>query len=137
MLRLAYERNPERVLDTLALGMGFFELLRRAFEVRPEVLQLRCHLLLEGELLHVDGMVRVGGHCGVGVLLPRERFGSADDDLETVVLNRAGEIGRLALLFDECLHGGFHLRTECFEGCLGFVVTCYLRREKPVDYFII
>ena len=54
------------MFDTLALGMGFFEFLGGAFEVRAEVLQLRCHLLLEGELLHVDGMVRVGGDGGVG-----------------------------------------------------------------------
>ena len=136
MLRLAYERNPEGVFDTLAFGMGFLEFLGGAFEVSPHVLQLCCHLLLEGELLHVNSVIGVGGDGRVGVLLPRERFGAADDDLETVVLNRAGEIGRLALLFDERLHGGFHLRTECFEGCLGFV-TCYLRSEKLVDYFII
>ena len=124
------------MLDTLALGMGFFELLRRTFEVSPHIFQLRCHLLLEGELLHVNSVVGVGGHGRVGVLLPREGLRTADDDFETVVLDGAGEVGRLALLFDERLHGGFHLRTQGFEGCLGFS-TCYLRSEKLVNYFII
>ena len=76
----AHEREAEGVLDTLAFGVGFFEFLGGALEVGTEVLQLRCHLLLEGELLHVDGMVRVGGDGRVGVLLPREGLGPADDE---------------------------------------------------------
>ena len=124
------------MLDTLAFGMGFFEFLRGALEVGPEVLELRCHLLLEGELLEVDGMVGVGGYLGTGVLLPREGLGPADDDIDAVVLDGAGEVGGLALLLDECLHGGFHLRTEGFEGCFGFV-TCYLCSEKLVDNFVV
>ena len=60
------------MFDTLALGMGFFELLRGAFDVRAQILQLRRHLLLERQLLHVNSVVGVGGHGRVGVLLPRE-----------------------------------------------------------------
>ena len=124
------------MFDTLAFGMGFLEFLRRAFEVSPHVLQLCRHLLLQRQLLHVNSVVGVGRDGRGGVLLPRERFGPADDDLETVVLNSAGEVGRQPLLFDTRLHGSFHLRTERFERRLGFV-TCYLRSEKPVDYIII
>ena len=54
------------MFDTLAFGMGFFELLRGAFEVSPHVLQLRCHLLLEGELLHVNSVIGVRGDGRVG-----------------------------------------------------------------------
>ena len=122
------------MLDTLGIGMSFFEFLRGAFDVGTEVFELGSHLLLERELLHVDRVVGVGGDGRVGVFLPCERLGSCDDNLETVVLNRAGEIRRLALLFDERLHSGFHLRTERFQRCLGFI-TCYLRSEKLVDYF--
>ena len=124
------------MFDGLAFGMGFFEFLGRAFEVGTEVLQLRCHLLLEGKLLHVDGMVGVGGDGRVGVLLPRERLGSADDDLDAVVLDCAGEGTRQAFFGDECLHGFLHLRTEGFEGRLGFV-TCYLRSEKLVNNIVV
>ena len=124
------------MLDTLAFGMGFFEFLRGALEVGTEVLQLRCHLLLEGELLHVDGMVRVGGDGRVGVLLPRERLGPADDDLDAVVLDRAGEGLTHATLGDECLYGGFHLRTQTLQGRFGFV-TCYLCSEKLVNYIVV
>ena len=133
---LAYERYSECVFDTLGLGMGFLEFLRGAFEVGTEVFELGGDTLLQGELLHVDRMVGVGGDSGVGVLLPRERLGPADDDLDTVVLDGAGEVGRLALLLDERLHSGFHLRTETLQRCFGFV-TCYLRSEKLIDYFII
>ena len=124
------------MLYTLAFWMGFFELLRRAFEVSTHVLELRRHLLLERELLQVDRVVRVGSDGRVGVLLPRERLGSADDDLKTVVVDGAGEGARQSAFGDEGLHGLFHLRTEGLERRLGFV-TCYLRSEKLVDYIII
>ena len=133
---LSYERQPERMLYTLAFWMGFLKLLRRAFEVSTHVLQLRRHLLLERELLQVDRVVRVGSDGRVGVLLPRERLGSADDDLKTVVVDGAGEGARQSAFGDEGLHGLFHLRTEGLERRLGFI-TCYLRSEKLVDYFII
>ena len=129
-----YDRKAERMFDGLGIGMRGFEFLRRAFDVGTEVFELGSHLLLERELLHVNSVVRVGGDRRVGVLLPCERLGSCDDDPETVVLNRAGEIGRLALLFDERLHSGFHLRTERFQRCFGFI-TCYLRSEKLVNHF--
>ena len=34
---LVAKSQPESVFDTLGLGMGFFELLRRAFEVSPHI----------------------------------------------------------------------------------------------------
>ena len=89
------------MFDTLALGVRGFEFLRGAFDVGTEVFELGSHLLLERELLHVDRVVWVGGDSRVGVLLPRERLGSCDDDPEAVVLDRAGEIGRFALLFEQ------------------------------------
>ena len=103
------------MFDTLAFGMGFGELLRRAFEVGTHVLELRGDLLLEGELLNVDGMVGVGGHGRVGVLLPGVGLGAADDDLDAVVLDGAGEGLAQAALGDEGLYGFLYLRTECFE----------------------
>ena len=124
------------MFDGLALGMGFLEFLRRAFEVSPHVLQLCRHLLLQRQLLHVNSVVGVGGDGGVGVLLPREGLRSADDDLDAVVLDGAGEVGRQPLLFDELPDSGFHLRTETLQRRFGFV-TCYLRSEKLVDNFII
>ena len=77
------------MLDTLAFGMGFLKLLRRAFEVSPHVLQLCRHLLLQRQLLHVNSVVGVGCDGRVGVLLPCKRFGSADDDFDAVVLDSA------------------------------------------------
>ena len=124
------------MFDGLGIGMGFFELLRGAFDVGTEVFELGSHPLLERELLHVDRVVRVGGDGRVGVLLPCEGLGPADDDFEAVVLDRAGEVGRLALLFDERLHSGFHLRTERFQRLFGFV-TCYLRSEKLVNNVVV
>ena len=124
------------MFDTLAFGMGFGELLGGALDVGTHVLELRGDLLLEGELLNVDGMVRVGGHGRVGVLLPGVGLRPADDDLETVVLDSAGEGLAQAALGDEGLYGFLYLRTERFERCFGFV-TCYLRSEKLVDNFVV
>ena len=124
------------MFDTLAFGMGFGELLGGAFNVGTHVLELRGDLLLEGELLDVDGMVRVGGHGGVGVLLPGVGLRPADDDLDAVVLDGAGEGLAQAAFGDEGFDSFLYLRTERFERCFGFV-TCYLRSEKLVDYFVI
>ena len=124
------------MFDTLAFGVGFGELLGSTLDVRPHVLELRGDLLLEGELLNVDGMVGVRGHGGVGVLLPSVGLRPADDDLDTVVLDGAGEGLAQAAFGDEGLYGFLHLRTECFECRFGFV-TCYLRSEKLVDNFVV
>ena len=104
------------MFDTLAVGMGFLKLLRRAFDVRTHVLELRGDLLLEGELLNVDGMVRVGGDRRVGVLLPGVGLRPADDDLDAVVLDGAGEGLAQAAFGDEGSDGFLHLRTERFKG---------------------
>ena len=71
--------------------MGFGELLGGALDVGTHVLELRGYLLLQGELLHVDRVIRVRGDRRVGVLLPGVGFRPADDDLEAVVLDGAGE----------------------------------------------
>ena len=133
---LSYERNPERVFDTLAFGMGGGKFLRRAFEVSTHVFELRCYLLLERELLHVNSVVGVGGDGRVGVLLPRERFRPADDDLETVVLDSAGEGPWQSAFSDQRLYCFLYLRTERFEGFFG-LIACYLRSEKLVDNFVV
>ena len=122
------------MFDTLAFGMGFGELLGSTLDVGTHVLELRGYLLLEGELLHVNGMVGVRGHSGVGVLLPGVGLRPADDDLDAVVLDGAGEGLAQAAIGDEGSDGFLHLRTERFERCFGFV-TCYLCSEKLVDDF--
>ena len=124
------------MFDTLAFGMGFGELLGSTLDVGTHVLELRGDLLLEGELLNVDGMVRVRGHGGVGVLLPGVGLRPADDDLDAVVFDGAGEGLAQAAFGDEGLDGFLYLRTECFERCFGFV-TCYLRSEKLVNDFVV
>ena len=122
------------MFDTLAVGVGFGELLGSTFEVRPHVLELRGYLLLEGELLNVDGMVGVRGDGRVGVLLPGVGLRPADDDLDAVVLDGAGEGLAQAAFGDEGSDGFLYLRTERFKGFFG-LVACYLRSEKLVNYF--
>ena len=124
------------MFDTLAVGVRFGELLRSAFEVSTHVLELRGDLLLEGELLNVDGMVGVGGDGGVGVLLPGVGLRPADDDLDAVVFDGAGEGLAQAAFGDEGFDGFLYLRTECFKGLFG-LVACYLRSEKLVDNFVV
>ena len=133
---LSYESDAERVLDTLAFGMGFFELLRRTFEVRPHVLQLCRHFLLQRQLLHLDSVIGVRGHSRVGVLLPGVGLRPADDDLEAVVLDSAGEGLAQTTFGDEGLDGFLYLRTERFEGFFG-LVACYLCCKKLINNFII
>ena len=124
------------MFDTLAFGMGFGELLGSAFDIGTHVLELRGNLLLERELLHVNSVVGVGGDGRVGVLLPGVGLRPADDDLDAVVLDGAGEGLAQAAFGDEGFDSFLYLRTERFERCFGFV-TCYLRSEKLVDYFVI
>ena len=124
------------MFDGVALGVGFGELLGGAFDVRTHVLELRGYLLLNGELLEVDGMVGVRGDSRGGVLLPGVGLRPADDDLDTVVLDGAGEGLTQAALGDEGLYGFLYLRTECFEGFFG-LVACYLCCEKLVDNFVV
>lgn len=133
---LSYECDAERMFDTLAVWVGFLELLRRAFEVRTEVLQLRRHLLLQRQLLHVNSVVGVGGHCRVGVLLPGVGLRPADDDLDAVVLDGAGEGLAQATFGDEGLDGILYLRTERFEGFFG-LVACYLCCKKLINNFVV
>ena len=124
------------MFDTLAFGMGFGELLGSTLDVGTHVLELRGDLLLEGELLHVNGMVGVGGHGRVGVLLPGVGLRPADDDLDAVVFDGAGEGLAQAAFGDEGSDGFLYLRTEHFERCFGFV-ACYLCSEKLVDDFVV
>ena len=124
------------MFDTLAFGMGFGELLGGALDVGTHVLELRGDLLLEGELLNVDGMVGVRGHGRVGVLLPGVGLRSADDDLDAVVLDGAGEGLAQAAFGDEGSDGFLYLRTERFKGFFG-LVACYLRSKKLVDDFVV
>lgn len=134
--RLCGERDAERTFDGVGVGMGFGELLGGALDVGTHVLELRGNLLLQGELLEVDGMVRVRGDGRVGVLLPGVGLGSADDDLEAVVLDGAGEGLTQTTLGDEGLYSFLYLRTERFEGFFGLVAG-YLCCKKLIDNFII
>ena len=124
------------MFDTLAFGMGFGELLGSTLDVGTHVLELRGDLLLEGELLNVDGMVVVRGHGRVGVLLPGVGLRPADDDLDAVVFDGAGEGLAQAAFGDEGSDGFLHLRTERFKGFFG-LVACYLCSEKLVDDFVV
>ena len=74
---LVAKSQSERTLDTLGLGVGFFEFLGGAFEVGTHVLELGGYLLLQRQLLQVDSVVGVGRDGRVGVLLPCERLGPA------------------------------------------------------------
>ena len=78
--------------------MRIGELGGRAFDVRTDVLELVVDTLLQCELTEIDLVVRVRGHFFVRVLLPCVGFGTADDDFESVVLQRAGPVFGLALL---------------------------------------
>ena len=124
------------MFDTLAFGMGFGELLGGAFDVGTHVLELRGNLLLQGELLDVDRVVRIRGHCPVGVLLPGLGFRLADGDLDTVVLDGAGEGLTQTTLGDEGLDGILYLRTERFEGLFGLVAG-YLCCKKLINNFVV
>ena len=124
------------MLDGIAVGMGFSELLGSALDVGTHVLELRGNLLLQGELLHVDRVIRVGGHGGVGVLLPGVGFRPADDDLEAVVLDGAGEGLTQTTFGNEGLYGFLYLRTERFKGFFG-LIACYLCCKKLIDNFVI
>ncbi len=134
--RLCGERNTERTFDGVGVGMGFGELLGGALDVRTHVLELRGYLLLQGKLLDVDGVVRVGGHNRVGVLLPGVGLGSADDDLDAVVLDGAGEGLAQTTLGDEGLDGFLYLRTEALQGFFGLVAG-YLCCKKLINNFIV
>lgn len=87
-------------------------------------------------MLHVNAVIGVGCDGRIGVLLPGEGLRPADDNLDAVVLNGAGEGLRQSSLGDECLHGFFDLRTEGFEVRFGFI-TSYLCSKKLVDNFIL
>ena len=124
------------MFDGVALGVGFGELLGGAFDVRTHVLELRGYLLLNGELLEVDGMVGVRGDSRGGVLLPGVGLRPADDDLDTVVLDGAGEGLTQTTLGDEGLDGILYLRTERFEGLFGLVAG-YLCCKKLINNFVV
>ena len=133
---LCAKSDTERAFDGVGVGMGFGELLGGALDVGTHVLELRRNLLLQGKLLDVDGMVRVGSHSRVGVLLPGVGLRPADDDLDAVVLDGAGEGLTQATFGDEGLDGFLYLRTERFEGFFGLVAG-YLCCKKLINNFII
>ena len=109
---LCAKSDAERAFDGVGVGMGFGELLGGALDIGTHVLELRGYLLLQGELLDVYRVVRVGGHSRVGVFLPCVGLRPADNDLDAVVLDGAGEGLAQATFSDEGLDGFFHLRTE-------------------------
>lgn len=124
------------MLDGFAVGVGFGELLGGAPDVRTHVLELGCHLLLKRELLEIDGVVRVGGDGRVGVFLPCVGLGPADDDLETMVLDSAGERFGETLLGDERFHRFFHVLAQAVHCCIT-LISAQLRCEKLVNDRII
>ena len=116
--------------------MGFGELLGGTLDVGTHVLELRGYLLLQGELPDVDGVVGVGGHSRVGVLLPGVGLRPADNDLDAVVLDGAGEGLAQTTFGDEGLDGILYLRTERFEGFFGLVAG-YLCCKKLINNFVV
>ena len=57
---LSVKRQTEASLDGVGIGMGGSQFLGGALDVGTHVLELGGYLLLEGELLEVDGVVGVG-----------------------------------------------------------------------------
>ena len=128
---LCHDGDGEAVLDGLGVRVRLGEFLGGALEVRTRFLDVLLELLVVAVQLLVEVEV---GVLNLGVLLPCVGDRSAYDDLEAVVLERAGVVLRQSSLFDERLYRLFYLRTQGLKRRLGFI-TCYLRSEKLVDYF--
>ena len=124
------------MFDGVGVGVRFGELLGGSLDVGTHVLELGGYLLLQGELLDVDRVVGVRGDGRVGVLLPGVGLRPADDDLEAVVLDGAGEGLTQTTLGDEGLDGFLYLRTEDLEGFFGLVAG-YLCCKKLIDNFVV
>ncbi len=129
---LSVKRQAEASLDGVGIGMGGSQFLGGALDVGTHVLELGGYLLLEGELLEVDGVVGVGGDGRVGVLLPGEGLRPADDDLDTVVLDRAGEVLTQAFLGDDSFYCLLHVLAQAVHGGITLVGSD-LCCEKLVD----
>ena len=128
---LCHDGDGEAVLDGLGVRVRLGEFLGGALEVRTRFLDVLLELLVVAVQLLVEVEV---GVFNLGVLLPCVGDRSAYNDLEAVVLDRAGVVLRQSSLFDERLYRLFYLRTQGLKRRLGFI-TCYLRSEKLVDYF--
>ena len=126
---LRHDRDGEAVFDGLGVRVRLGEFLGRTLEVRTRLLDVLLELLVVAVQLLVEVEV---GVLNLGVLLPGVRSRAANDDLEAVVLERAGEVRGLALLTNQFLHGLLYLRTKGFKGC--FTLVCaHLSTEKLVD----
>ena len=126
---LCHDGDGEAVLDGLGVRVRLGEFLGGTLEVRASLFDVLLELLVIAVQLLVEVEV---GVLNLGVLLPCVRSRTAYDDLETVVLERAGVVLRQSSLLDEFLHGLLYLRTQSFEG--RFTLVCaQLSTEKLVD----
>ena len=126
---LCHDGDGEAVLDGLGVRVRLGEFLGGALEVRASLFDVLLKLLVVAVQLLVEVEV---GVLNLGVLLPCVRSRTTNDDLEAVVLDRAGVVLRQSSLFDERLYRLFYLRTQGFEGC--FTLVCaHLSTEKLVN----
>ena len=126
---LRRDRDGETVFDGLGVRVRLGEFLGGTLEVRASLFDVLLELLVVAVQLLVEVEV---GVLNLGVLLPGVGDRSAYDDLEAVVLERAGVVLRQSSLFDERLHGLLYLRTQGLKGC--FTLVCaHLSTEKLVD----
>jgi len=114
------ERNGEAVFDGLGVGVLKFEGFAYAFHLGAASFELAVEL----GTLGVQGFVDVEVHVlDLGVLLPCVGCRASHDDLDTVVLDRAGVVLGQVTLADEFLDGFFYFRTQCVNAFLTLVLA--------------
>ena len=117
---LRHDCDSKSMLDGLGVGVRFGEFLGSAFEVCAGFLGVGLELFVEAVQTLVVVEISV---LDLGVLLPRVGCRTAHDDLDTVVLNRAGEVLGQSALSDEFSHGLFYLRAQCVNAFLTLVLA--------------
>ena len=114
------ERNGESVLDGLGVGVLEFEGFACAFHLGAACFELAVELLALG----VQGFIDVKVHVlDLRVLFPCVGCRASHDDLDTVVLDRAGVVLGQVTLADEFLDGLLYLRAQCVNAFLTLVLT--------------
>ena len=127
---LRHDGDGEAVLDGLGVRVILSEFLGGTLEVCAGFLDICLEFLVVAVELLVERQVRV---VQLGVLLPCVGGRTTDDDLESVVLNRAGEVRRFTLLTNQFLHGCLYLRTQRFQGCFTLVHAQLSAKELVND----
>ena len=114
------ERNGEAVLDGLGVGVLKFEGFACAFHLGAACFEFAIKLLALG----VQGFVDVKVHVlDLRVLFPCVGCRASHDDLDTVVLDRAGVVLGQVTLADEFLDGLLYLRAQCVNAFLTLVLA--------------